>query len=161
MPQIDAVVAAGERIPAIGQTPDALAESERDHQEIDAGRANREQPENSRQRRAEQNSSHDHQPEIISQSELVLGRENRCQIGADREIGRLSERGEAGIAEQNVDAHYQDRKSQDPRCEQDEERVGVRNDDRECCERSNNKQNLDLLTVHRFPLIPVRTVRSA
>jgi hypothetical protein len=106
LPQIDSVVAVGERVPAVGQTPDALAESERDHQEIDACRANGEQPENSRQRRAEQNSSHDHQPEIISQSELVLGRENRGQIGADREIGRLSERGKAGIAEQKVDAHH-------------------------------------------------------
>ena len=52
-PQIDAVVAAGQRIPAVGQAPDALAERERDHQEVDAGRADGEQAENRRERRAQ------------------------------------------------------------------------------------------------------------
>ena len=64
--QIDSVVAAGERIPPVGQAPDALAECERDHQEIDAARANGEQPENSRQGRAQQNPEQDHEPEIVA-----------------------------------------------------------------------------------------------
>ena len=35
----EAVVAAGDRIPAIGESPDALPERQRDHHEIDAGSA--------------------------------------------------------------------------------------------------------------------------
>ena len=39
--QIDTVVAAGERIPPVGQSPYALAKCERNHQEINSGRTDR------------------------------------------------------------------------------------------------------------------------
>ena len=89
---VDPIVAAGERIPTIGEAPDALPERERDHQEIDTAGADCEQPEQSRQRRPEQNSHDDDQPEIPSKAEVHFGREHRSQVGANAEIGRLSHR---------------------------------------------------------------------
>src|SRR5471030_409364 len=85
--EIDAVVASGERIPAIGQAPDALAERERDHQEIDAAGANGEQSEQRGERRADQDTEHDHQPKIPAQAEMEFGGEHRGEIGPDAEIG--------------------------------------------------------------------------
>src|SRR4029077_2990120 len=90
--EVDAVVAAGERIPAIGKSPDALAERERDHQEVDAPGADREQSEQRGERRAEQHAEDDHDPEIPAEPEVDLGREHGGEIGPDAEISRLSHR---------------------------------------------------------------------
>ncbi len=159
--EIDAVVAAGERIPAIGQAPDALAERERDHQEIDAAGADGEQSEHRRQRRADQNAEHDHQPEIPAQAEMEFGGEHRGEIGADAEIGRLPHRGHAGVAEQEVDAHGEDGEGHRARRQQDDERAGVRNDIGERHQRGGDHQDFDLLADHRASLTLVRTGRSA
>ena len=110
--QIDAVVAAGERVPSVRQSPGALAERKRDHQEVDAGRTNGEQAENGRQGCCQQNPEHDDQPKIVSQSELISGRQNRGRIGTDAQIGRLSEGGKTGVAEQDVKAHHENRERQ-------------------------------------------------
>src|SRR5207253_60616 len=65
--QIDPVVAAGQRVPSVGQSPHALPEGEGDHQEVDAGGANSEEAENGGQRRPDQDTEQDHQPKIESQ----------------------------------------------------------------------------------------------
>ena len=57
------------------------------------------------------------------------------EIGADAEIGGLPERGEAGEAEQDVEAHHQDREGERPRHQQDHEGIGMRHDRGERAER--------------------------
>ncbi len=147
---IDAVVAAGERVPAIGEPPDALAERKRDHQEIDAAGADREQPEKRRRRRADQHAQQHHQPKIPAQADIVFGGEDRRQIGADAEIGRLAERSEAGKTEQKVDAHRQDGEDERAGGEQHHERGGQRNDNGERQENRGDGENFGCL-AHRRP----------
>src|SRR5690606_25070848 len=57
--QVDAIVAAGERVPAIGEPPYALSERQRDHEEINAVRTNGEQPEQCREHRASERSKYE------------------------------------------------------------------------------------------------------
>src|SRR5262245_35334669 len=105
--QIDAVVAAGQRVPAIGQAPHALSQRQGDHEEIYAGGADGEKAEQGGEARPEQDAEQDDQPEIPSEAELILGRQDCRRIGADGQVGRLAEGREPGIAEQNVEAHDQ------------------------------------------------------
>src|SRR5271166_3266131 len=77
LPQIDAVVAAGQRVPAVGEPPYALSERERDHQKIDPGGADREQPEQRGKRGAAEHAEHHDEPEIIAQPELIARRQDR------------------------------------------------------------------------------------
>ena len=159
--QDDAVVAAGQRIPPVGETPHALSERERDHQEIDAGRADREQAEERRQRRAEHNARARPRARNRAQAELVARGQDRGEIRAHAEIGGLAERRQAGVAEQDIQAHHQDGENQRARDEQDHERVGVRNDDRDGDQRREHGHDHDLLAASSRRLIPVRTGRSA
>ena len=118
-------------------------------------------PKNAASARAEQNAEHHHQPEIPADAEMEFGGEHRGEIGADAEIGRLAERGEAGKAEQNVQAHRQDAERQGARRQQDDERAGVRNNEREHDQCGGDHQDLDLLAYHRSSLTLVRTGRWA
>ena len=124
--QVEAVVAAGERVPAIGEPPDTLSERQRDHQKVDAARPDGNESEQGGGRRADERAQHDHRREVPSQAELVFGGEDRGEIGADAEVGGLAERGEAGEAEQDVEAHGEDGEHQRAGDEQDDERTGVR-----------------------------------
>ena len=65
-------------------------------------------------------------PEIPAEAEVEPGRQDCGEIGADPEIGGLAERGQAGEAQQQVDAHRQDRENQGARDQQDQERRGMR-----------------------------------
>ena len=69
-------VAAGERVRAIGDAPDDLSERERDHQEVDAARADREQSEHRRKCSAQKYPHDDDQPEIPTESEVHFRREH-------------------------------------------------------------------------------------
>ena len=148
---IDAVVAAGERVPAISEPPDALAERQRDHQEIDAAGADREQPEERRGRRADQHAQQHHQPKIPAQAEIVFGGEDRGQISADAEIRRLAERGEADKAEQKIDAHRQDREDERAGGQQHHEGAGERNDDGERQKNRGNGEDFGCLAHPHAP----------
>ena len=64
---------------------------------------------------------HHDQPEIPAQAEVHFRREHCGQIGADAEIGRLSHRRQAGVAEQEIDAHGEDGERHRARCQQNDE----------------------------------------
>ena len=59
---------------------------------------------------------------------MELGRQDRGQIGADAEIGGVPERGEAGEAEQEIEAHRQDGEGQRARRQQQMNERRMRND---------------------------------
>ena len=150
LPQIDAVVAAGQRVPAVGEPPHALSERERDHQKIDAGGADREQAEQGGKQSAAEHAERYDEPEIVAQAELVACRQDRGHVGADAEIGGLAERGEAGEAEQDVEAHHQDGERERAGGEQDEEGVRVRDGDRDRGQHRRHDKDLDPLDLHSF-----------
>src|SRR5215813_2203326 len=135
--KIDAVVAAGHGIPPVGEPPHALPKGEGDHQEIHASRADREQSEDRRRRRPDRASQDDHQPETPSQPEAVFGSQDRRQVCSDAEIRRLSERREPGKAEQDVQAHGEDRENHRSSDQQDAKGIGVR------CDKHDREQDAD------------------
>jgi len=61
---------------------------------------------------AEQDAEQHDLPEVPAEADVIAGRQDRRQVGADPEIGGLAERGEAGEAEQDVETHRQDGKDQ-------------------------------------------------
>ena len=101
----DAVIALGERDPAMGQAPDHHPQGQRDHQEIHAGRAQGDQPEDPGDCRRQHDADRQGDPERGA----VSRGEDADAVGADPEIGGVAERREADVAQDEVEAHRQHR----------------------------------------------------
>ena len=113
----DAVVALGHRDPAEGEPPDDHPEGERDHEEVGARRADRQEAEQGGRGRREQEAG----AETSREPHLVLRAEDADGVRGDPEVGGVAERGEPGVAEEHVEAHREDR--DDHRLRQERERV--------------------------------------
>ena len=100
----DAVVALGQRHPAMRQAPHDHAEGQRDHQKVDAGRPQGDEPEERRHRRRQQDADHERDPE----GRAVSRRQDAHAVGPEPQIGGVAQRGEAGVAEDDVEAHGED-----------------------------------------------------
>ena len=92
-----AVVAAGERRPAVGDAPDDVAERQRDQDEVDAARAHRE-----REDEREQRAGEDPGGRRERGADAVAHLQDRGGVGGDREERRMAEREQAGMAEQQI-----------------------------------------------------------
>ncbi len=104
----DAVVALGQRHPAIGQPPDHHAERQGDHQEVDAGGAQGHQPEDGGHRRSQDDAHHEGRPE----TRTVPGGQNADAVGPEPEVGRVAERRQPRVAQDEIEAHGEDRVDQ-------------------------------------------------
>jgi hypothetical protein len=101
----DAVVALGQGHPAVGETPHDHPEGERDHQEVDAGGPQGHEAEDRRHCRRQQDTDDERDPE----GRAVLRRQDAHAVGTEPQIGGVAQRGQAGIAEDDVEAHGEDR----------------------------------------------------
>src|SRR5439155_10545271 len=102
------VVAAREPPPAEREAPQDLRERERDHEEIGSLGAQREQPEQRRGDRGHDQAREEVEPEVVAHAQ----RQQPDGVGAHAEIGGVAERRQAGIAEDQVQAHREDREDQ-------------------------------------------------
>ena len=96
-----AVVAAGQRSPAEGNSPHHLRQRQRDHQEVAASRAQRQQTEQRRSKRSEKQSGRQSKPQVPAQSQC----EEPGGVCRNAEVSRVSQRGHAGITDQQIEAH--------------------------------------------------------
>ncbi len=92
---------------------------------------------------------------------MIFGGQDRGQIGADAEIGRLAERGEAGKAEQNVDAHRQDGEASARVASSTTNELECGMIKASASQRGGDDEDFDLLAYHRSSLTRGRTGRSA
>ena len=104
----DPVVALGQRHPAEGESPDDHAERERDHQEVSAGGADGDETKDG----GGHGGGHDTDDEADQESRLTLGGEDGDGVRGHAEVGGVAERGQAGEAEEHVEAHGEDRHDQ-------------------------------------------------
>ena len=109
----NAVVAAGHRDPLERDRPDDLRKGQRQHREIDAGQLHGEEAEH---RRAEQPSSGPSSRQTIIGKSRHLG-EERDAIGAEPEIGGVTERGEPADRHQEMQAGGKDHEDRDFRAD--------------------------------------------
>ena len=126
----DAVVALGERDPAEREAPHDHAEREGDHQEVGAGGADRHEAEERRRGRGQQHAG----DQTREESGLTLGGEDADGVGGGAEVGGVAERGQAGVAQQDVEAHGEDGhdgdlREQRERIRRQQRRHGARGDE--------------------------------
>ncbi len=104
-----AVVTVGHRHPAQCRSPEHLREREGQHQEAEAGGAQRDQAERRRhQRRADQRRRRGGE-----MPHAELQRHQGRKIGGDAKVGGVAERRQPAIAEQQVDARGEHREDED------------------------------------------------
>ena len=145
----DAVVAHGHAHPAERESPDHHAEGERDHEEVDAHRADGDEAEYRRDR----GSGEDRRQKAHPEGGLAARGEDRDRIGGDAEIGGMPERGEARVAEEQIEAHREDGEDED--LGEQGERVG-RQEGRDGKEQRGASRERDRpARGHRLPNSPV------
>jgi hypothetical protein len=103
-----AVIAAGHAGPAIGDAPQNLAESERDHQEAQARGAQRDQAEDGGLRGA----GRERRGGRLQVAPVQVQHQPAADIGGQAEVAGVPERGQAGIADQQVQAEREQRRDQ-------------------------------------------------
>ncbi len=99
-----------------------LREGERDHDEIDAARAQRQRADHQRKQRR---SGKRHRP-LHEAGDDALMREDADGIAADAEIGGVAEAHHAAVAEDEVEAHRGEREDQDAREQRQQKVVAAR-----------------------------------
>ena len=116
--QAHAVVAAelGDRDAEVVQH---LREGERDHDEVDAARADRHRADGERDERRRRDRDEHVQPAV----EDAVEAEDADRIGADADVGGVAEGDEAAVAEDQVEAHRGDGEDHDPPREVEVERL--------------------------------------
>ena len=102
------VVAAGEITPGECNAPGDLRQRERNHEKVDATRAQRQQAKGGTQCDAHDKAAGEAGPEIRRHPD---GHESG-RVGTRREVGRVAQRRQAGIAEQQVEAERENREHQ-------------------------------------------------
>ena len=108
------LVAAGDVVPFEADRPDDLREGERQHGEIDLGETHAEEAEHQcAKRRAERRGR-----QRDRERHRIGLHQDAADVGADAEIGDVTERDEAGGAEQQVEAHREQRADRDLRREE-------------------------------------------
>ncbi len=103
------LVAAGDVVPFEADRPDDLREGERQHREIDLGETHAEEAEHQRAERGAERRGRQRDRE----RHRIGLHQDAADIGADAEIGDVTERDEAGGAEQQVQAHREQRADRD------------------------------------------------
>ena len=145
----DAVVAHGQAHPAEGEAPHHHPEGERDHEEIDACRADGDEAEHRRDR----GGGEDRRAHARPEGGLVARGEDGHDVGRDAEVGGVPERGETGVTEQQIEAHREDGEDED--LGEEGERVG-RQEGRQGEEQRRARGERDRpARAHRLPKSPV------
>ena len=106
--QAQAVVAAGEADPAVGEAPQDFAQRERDHDEADAGRAQRKRGIDRHRYEADHQRDEDRDGVAKAQLQHVAGR-----VGRDAEKAGMAERHQPAVAGQHVQPERKDGIEQD------------------------------------------------
>ena len=105
----DALVAAGHFVPLETDRPDDLRECEGEHREVDLGQAHTEEAKHAGEGRGNQaaggKGEHEGHAQRLHQQAAA--------IGAEAEIGRMSEGDQAGRAEQQIEADSEQRLDRD------------------------------------------------
>ena len=143
----DAVVAAGERSPAVERAPDDVPERDRDQDEIDAARAHRAAVEDREQRSGDQSGRRRHERRIP-----VADLEDRRGVGGHGEERRLAERVEAGVPEQEIDRQREQAVDVDLGDQGHPELAGNERRDQRGGERGQGKY--DPVAAHAQPSLP-------
>ena len=151
-----AVVAAGERGPAIGDAPDDVAERERDQDEVDAARAHRGGENEGEQR---------YRPgcragAAASGAEAMAHLQDRDRVGRDREEGRMAEREQAGMAEQQVGRKRQQAEDHDLHQQRDPELAGEERHANAAAMNAIRSDGSGAIAQCSLPKIPVARNRS-
>ena len=101
---------------------DHLREGERDHDEVDAARAQTQQADDQRDQRGNEERDRPlHEP-----GRDALARKNADGVAADSQIGGVAEAHHAAIADQEIEAGRYQGVDQHPRCEHHVERLADR-----------------------------------
>src|SRR2546422_11380137 len=145
----EAVVAPGERAPPEGDAPQDLTEGEGDHEEVTPASQEREETEERAHAGRHGEPRGKVEPEVVGDPQ----REQADRVGGDTEVGGVTEGGEPGVAEEQVEAHRED--AEDEHLHEQTELIrgedgGQRDEDRERRCPSNRDARL-----HRTPNRPV------
>ena len=152
----DAVVAAGERRPAVRDAPDDVAERERDEDEIDAPRAHREAEDGGEERSRDEARGRGQRGR-----HAVAGLQDRDRVRGHREERRVAQREEPRVAEEEIGREREQSEDQHLRGEPRPERSGgVRQHERR---RERDEEGRGAIAGHQtsLPAMPRGRTRSS
>jgi hypothetical protein len=153
-----AVVAAGDAVPAEGHAPHQLGKRHRQDREVEAAEADAEEADHEADRaRHQRRQEH---PDDDVDAEPV--RQQRHRIGADAVVGGMAERQHAGLAEQQIVARGEQRHDQEVDHQEDEARIDEpgRRDEQGEQDAPSGELEDHMALRHGF-LLPVTAARSS